>query len=42
MGKMDKIGLKNRKNWEVLEEDSKKIRKKPNLINTRDLIIAQG
>ena len=28
MGKMDKIGIKRRKNWKVLEEKSKKIEKK--------------
>ena len=43
MGKMDKIGIKKRKIWEVLVEKSKKFwEKSPNLINTRDLIITQG
>ena len=43
MEKMDDIGIKRIKIWEVLVEKSKKFcEKNPNLINTQDLIIAQG
>ena len=43
MGKMDEISMEKRKIWEVFVEKSKKIwEKSPDLINTRDLIIARG